>query len=163
VPVVIAPKDSDPVKYLGATVLIPNLGELEQLSGTRIDGPESLTQMAEGIIAHLGVQALLVTRGREGMSLFECVSDSLKQVDIPTAALAVYDVTGAGDTVASVFTAAVGAGAGYEVAARIANIAAGIVVGKLGTAAVTPAEILDYVSKRSDDSIRAGRKVVRVS
>ena len=148
-PVVVCPKDSNPSKYQGASVLIPNVGELQQLSETRVDGTGSLNQAALCVLQRLKAQSLLVTRGREGMSLFESAWSSVHRIDIPTVARSVYDVTGAGDTVASVFTLAIAAGANHEIAARLANLAAGIVVEKLGTACVTPAELVERVGEQT--------------
>lgn len=142
VPLIAAPKDTDTHKYERATVLVPNTKELAQLSRMTIDGSESLSAAARKLLGELQVHSLLVTRGAEGMSLFEQASGAVRRVDIPAAARAVYDVTGAGDTVVSLFTLGVAAGAGYEASARVANIAAGIVVSKRGTACVTPEEIL---------------------
>jgi D-beta-D-heptose 7-phosphate kinase / D-beta-D-heptose 1-phosphate adenosyltransferase len=143
VPVVIAPKDHDGSKYRNADALIPNLRELELLSGTKIENEASLDLAALQIIEQLRPRSLLVTRGSEGMSLFQRASTGVRRLDIATAARTVYDVTGAGDTVAAVFTAAIAAGADHERGARMANLAASIVVGKRGTATLTPDEMMD--------------------
>jgi len=140
-PVIVGPKDSAPEKYQGAGVLVPNLKELAQFVKTTPNGDAWLSEAAENIIHKLRVESLLVTRGAQGMSLFERFGESVRRVDIPTAARAVYDVTGAGDTVLSVFATAVALGVSHETAARLANVAGGIVVGKRGTACVTPKEI----------------------
>lgn len=139
--VTVAPKDSNPNKYRGAGVLVPNAVELARLAGEAIDETGWLSRAAVRLFNEVAIQALLVTRGREGMSLFERPAGEVHQVDIPTTARSVYDVTGAGDTAVSVFTLAVAAGADRETAARLANVAAGIVVGKRGTASVTVQEI----------------------
>lgn len=144
-PLAISPKDSDARKYKGASVLIPNLRELEQISGVRLEKPQALEVAAARIVQRLEVGSILVTRGAEGMSLFESAGGSVQRVDIQTVARSVYDVTGAGDTVAAVFTLALAAGATQEAAARLANFAAGIVVEKLGTASVTPDELLERI------------------
>lgn len=141
VPAVVAPKDSNPEKYRLAGILIPNVKELAQLVKTVPDGIEELSRAAAYLIAQLEIQALLVTRGSEGISLFESFSGTIRRLDIPTVARTVYDVTGAGDTFASAFTLALAAGADRETAARVANVAAGIVVAKRGTATVTLEEI----------------------
>lgn len=146
-PVVISPKDSDARKYRRASVLIPNQRELEQMSGVKIEDEDSLAQAAMRLIRGLEVPSVLITRGAAGMALFEEVSGSARRVDIRAVARSVYDVTGAGDTVASVFTLAIAAGAGHEAAARLANFAAGIVVEKRGTAWVTPQEILERMEE----------------
>jgi D-beta-D-heptose 7-phosphate kinase / D-beta-D-heptose 1-phosphate adenosyltransferase len=139
--VTVAPKDSNRNKYRGAGVLVPNAVELARLAGEAIDERGWLSRAAARLFNEIAIQALLVTRGREGMSLFERPDGDVHQVDIPTTARSVYDVTGAGDTAVSVFALAVAAGADRETAARLANVAAGIVVGKRGTASVTVQEI----------------------
>jgi D-beta-D-heptose 7-phosphate kinase/D-beta-D-heptose 1-phosphate adenosyltransferase len=150
-PVIVGPKDSTPEKYEGAAVLVPNLRELAQFVKTAPDGDAWLSQAAENVIHTLRIESLLVTRGAQGMSLFERLGKGVRRVNIPTAARAVYDVTGAGDTVLSVFALVVALGANHEIAARWANVAGGIVVGKRGTACVTPAEIQNVV--RADESL----------
>jgi D-beta-D-heptose 7-phosphate kinase/D-beta-D-heptose 1-phosphate adenosyltransferase len=95
------------------------------------------------LLTTLGCGAVLITRGEEGMTLFERGNGRITH--IPTKAKEVYDVTGAGDTVIATLTLALAVGASYEEAARIANHAAGIVVSKLGTATVTPAELIDNI------------------
>src|ERR1700693_2643257 len=98
VPVIVAPKDKEPQKYEGANILMPNLKELSRLVGTPMDGDAWLVGSAEYVTRRLGLEALLVTRGSEGMTLFEEKESMLCRVDIPTVARKVYDVTGAGDT-----------------------------------------------------------------
>jgi len=138
---IVAPKDSNAQKYRGASILMPNVRELAQLVGTRVDGNDWLTDSARRLVESLALEALVVTRGREGMALFEPVKAGLKRVDIPTVARNVYDVTGAGDTAIAAFAAAVALGADRETAAQLANLAAGVVVGKRGTASVTTDEL----------------------
>lgn len=145
VPVIVAPKDKDPQKYEGANILMPNLRELSRLVGTPMDGDAWLVGSAEYVTRRLGLEALLVTRGSEGMTLFEDKETMLRRVDIPTVARKVYDVTGAGDTALATFAAGIAAGATREAAAYLANISAGVVVGKRGTAIVTKDEILEYM------------------
>jgi D-beta-D-heptose 7-phosphate kinase/D-beta-D-heptose 1-phosphate adenosyltransferase len=134
---VVAPKDSNPEKYRGADVLMPNARELMQLSDKK-DLGASLNDAADNVLNKLDLQALVVTRGSEGMSLF---ARGRERVDIPTVARSVYDVTGAGDTAIAAFGAAVGSGADLETAAHLANVTAGIKVGKRGTASVSLQEI----------------------
>jgi D-beta-D-heptose 7-phosphate kinase/D-beta-D-heptose 1-phosphate adenosyltransferase len=109
-----------------------------------INGPGFLqVERAAGrLIGELGIKALLITRGEEGMSLFEKGGSCF---NIPAAAKAIYDVTGAGDTVIGVFALSVAAGADWREAAILANHAAGIVVGKVGTATVTREELRGLV------------------
>ena len=96
IPAIVAPKDSNPRRYLGANVLMPNARELAQLMGTPVVGGDWLEKSARKLIGDLGLQALVVTRGAEGMSLFERTGNSVCRVDIATTARSVYDVTGAG-------------------------------------------------------------------
>jgi D-beta-D-heptose 7-phosphate kinase/D-beta-D-heptose 1-phosphate adenosyltransferase len=147
VPVIVAPKDKEPQKYEGATILMPNLRELSRLVGTPMDDDAWLAGSAEYVAKRLGLEALLVTRGSEGMTLFEEKETMLRRVDIPTVARNVYDVTGAGDTALAAFAAGIAAGATREIAAHLANISAGVVVGKRGTATVTKDEILEYMEQ----------------
>lgn len=157
IPAIVAPKDKTPGKYAGANILMPNVKELAQLVGTRPDGSDWLTDSARRLTEMLSLQALVVTRGSEGMSLFEPGRTGLRRVDIPTMARSVYDVTGAGDTALATFAAAVASGADYETAAHVANIAAGIVVGKRGTAAVTVEEIRDHFEEQEFRSAASRR------
>ena len=145
IPIVVAPKDSHAEKYKGASVLVPNVKELMQLAGTISQGTQSFTSAAAELMGRLDVSTIVVTRGSEGISLFERTSGIVRHAHIPTVAKTVYDVTGAGDTFVSMFTVAVAAGASHEDAARLANTAAGIVVGKRGTASVTVDEMKSAV------------------
>jgi D-beta-D-heptose 7-phosphate kinase / D-beta-D-heptose 1-phosphate adenosyltransferase len=147
-PVIVAPKDSKARRYEGATILMPNLKEFSRIVGSAADGNGWLTESARSLTESMGLEALLVTRGREGMTLFESRSDGFRRVDIPVVARNVYDVTGAGDTAIAVFAAAIASGAGLEGAARLANIAAGIVVGKHGTATTTIEEIRNHLTEQ---------------
>ncbi len=136
-PVIVDPKGGDYSKYRGATVITPNVRELELATRVQITRDETLAEAAGLLRAQLDGTAVLVTRGADGMSLF---GDAMR-VDIPAVAHSVYDVTGAGDTVVAVLATALGAGAELEDAARLANRAAGIVVGKVGTATVELSEL----------------------
>ena len=149
IPVLIDPKGTDYSRYGGATLLTPNRKEAEAASGIAITDADSLAQAAGVIMAATGLQHLLITRSEEGMSLF---SKGGEIVHIPTVAREVFDVSGAGDTVLA--TLAVGIASGFSMveSARLANVAAGIAVGKLGTSIVTPQEIIDTVSLAHKDS-----------
>jgi rfaE bifunctional protein kinase chain/domain len=136
-PVVVDPKGGDYAKYRGATVITPNVHELELATRVQVVGDETLAEAAGLLRAQLDGTSVLVTRGAAGMSLF---GEGMR-VDIPAVAHSVYDVTGAGDTVVAVLATALGAGAELEEAARLANRAAGIVVGKVGTASVELSEL----------------------
>ncbi|MFN3480757.1 MAG: D-glycero-beta-D-manno-heptose-7-phosphate kinase [Thermodesulfovibrionales bacterium] len=120
--------------YHGVSIITPNLSEASHGSGIEIVDENSLIRAGKTLQKKLSCKAVLITRGEEGMSLF--ADDRITH--IPTVARHVYDVTGAGDTVIATFTLAHAAGATLEESALIANHAAGIVVGEVGTAAVTP-------------------------
>jgi len=135
-PVVVDPKEKHFSYYKGATAITPNRKE----AYGAIEHSEKLPMKEVGkkLLSKLALEGVLMTLGEDGMALFE-KDGSVTQ--IPTAAREVYDVSGAGDTVISVFSMALAVGAKMKDAARISNIAAGIVVGKLGTATVTPEEL----------------------
>lgn len=158
---IVGPKDSRSRKYYGANILMPNSRELSQLVGTPMNGNVWLTDSARRLTNDLDLEALLVTRGSEGMSLFETTADGFQRMDIATVARSVYDVTGAGDTALATFSAAIGVGLKRETAAYLANVAAGIKVGKRGTAPVTAAEvqnrILEETASRGEEEIEASR------
>ena len=149
IPVVVDPKGSDYGKYRGATILTPNRKEAETASRIAIRDVKSLTVAAETLLAGVELDALLITRSEEGMSLF--MQDG-RTVHIPTVAREVYDVTGAGDTVLSVLSLGLACGLECGEAARLANVAAGIAVGKLGTSTVSPEEIIGEVGHGHPDS-----------
>ncbi len=139
VPAVVDPKGKDYARYRGATVVTPNTAETAEAAGSDVGGEEGLLRAARQLQAVLGGGALLVTRGSQGMSLFE---PGVEPVHIPATAREVYDVTGAGDTVTSTLALALAAGQPLALAARLANHAASLVVGKAGTATVTQDELL---------------------
>jgi len=132
------PKVSHFGMYRGVTILTPNA--LEASIGSKIDIEDEATLLRAGalLLKRLKCAAVLITRGEQGMSLFE---QGRKVTHIPTVAREVYDVTGAGDTVIGTLTLAMAAGASMADAARISNFAAGIVVGIVGTATVKPEEL----------------------
>ncbi len=137
---VVDPKPKEPERFLGATILTPNHHEAELMSGIAITSEASLLQAGQRILATLGSKALLVTRGESGMALFE---GDKPVFTIPTVAKEVYDVTGAGDTVIATLALGIAAGLSFAEAATLANQAAGIVVGKLGTATASAHELLE--------------------
>lgn len=141
-PVLVDPKVRHFRLYRGVAVVTPNQREAEQVSGIPIRGDRDLRAAGERILKMLGCGAVLVTRGEQGMSLFPAGG---RAVHLPTAAREVFDVTGAGDTVIATVGLALCAGARLADAAMLANHAAGVVVGKLGTATATPAEVLAAV------------------
>ena len=132
--------------YKNVSLITPNLSEASLASGIEIVDEKSLIHAGRDLLKKLSCSAVLITKGEQGMSLFE----KNKVAHIPTVTRNVYDVTGAGDTVIAAFTIAYAAGATLEEAAVIANHAAGIVVGKIGTAVATPDEILKSLSTNRD-------------
>ena len=138
VPLLVDPKVRHFERYRGATVVTPNQGEAEQATGVRIRDEADLRAAGEKILRRLECGAALITRGEHGMSLFPRGG---KPLHIPTAAREVFDVTGAGDTVVATLALSMAAGAALPEAAVLANFAAGVVVGKLGTATASPDEL----------------------
>jgi len=134
--VMVDPKGDDFTRYAGATVLTPNKGELKRIVGSW-NSEEQLTEKAQNMRESLQLEALLLTRSEEGMTLY--TKDD--RFHIPADAREVFDVSGAGDTVIATMAAMLGAGAGWQEAVQTANRAGGIVVGKLGTATVTREEL----------------------
>ena len=147
VPVLVDPKGQDFDRYRGASLLTPNLSEFEAVAGV-IEGDEDLSERAESLRARLELDALLVTRSEQGMSL---IRPDVPPVHMPTHAREVYDVTGAGDTVIALLAASLAAGQDFAQSAHLANLGAGIVVGKLGTASVNTAELLRAVRQQHQD------------
>ncbi len=135
-PVLVDPKGSEYERYRGATVLTPNRSEFREVAG-RWSDEEDLARRAQQLRKDLDLEALIVTRSEEGMSLFTAA----ESWHVPTKAREVYDVSGAGDTVIGVLALMVAAGADLHAAMRVANHAAGIVVAKLGTAVATREEL----------------------
>lgn len=125
--------------YQGVSIFKPNLKEAERLSGIAIRSPESLRAAGEKLLGEVKSDFVVITRGKDGMAIFK--RGSKKVVLIPTFAREVYDVSGAGDTVITILALAMASEATIEEAAVLANLGAGVVVGKRGTATVTPAEI----------------------
>ncbi len=130
--------------YDGASLLTPNTKEAEALSGVRIIDDASLARAGATILRKTRAPSLIITRGKDGMALFEKGTRGVRH--IPTYAREVYDVSGAGDTVISVLALALGLGAAMDDAARLANLAAAIEVGKRGTATVSVAEIREALN-----------------
>jgi len=138
-PVIVDPKIDHFLDYKGVTIVTPNLKEAS--TATRIDpiNENSIRSMGRQLLSQLECNAVLITRGKDGMLLFEKDGNV---THIPTVAKEVFDVTGAGDTVTGVISLCLAVGADVTDAAIISNIAAGIVVGKLGTATVTKDELI---------------------
>lgn len=137
IPVIVDPKGTDFSRYRGATLITPNLSELETVVGP-CGHEDDLVNKGLQLVSELELEALLVTRGEHGMTLIRPDSPELH---LPARAQEVFDVTGAGDTVISVLAAAMAAGDSMADATALANLAAGLVVGKLGTAAISGPEL----------------------
>jgi D-beta-D-heptose 7-phosphate kinase/D-beta-D-heptose 1-phosphate adenosyltransferase len=146
VPVLIDPKGSDFERYRGATLLTPNLSEFEAVVGHCKDEAE-LVERGMKLVADFELSALLVTRSEHGMTLLQ---PGVEPLHLPTQAQEVFDVTGAGDTVIGVLAASLAAGNSLEESCFLANAAAGVVVGKLGTSTVSPIELENAVRGRAE-------------
>ena len=140
--VLVDPKGADFERYRGATLLTPNNAEFTAIVGACHDDTE-LVNKGQQLLQHLKLEALLITRGEHGMTLLQ---RDLAPVFWPAQAREVFDVTGAGDTVIGVLAAALAAGMALPEATALANVAAGIVVGKLGAATVSPQELRAAIS-----------------
>lgn len=134
--VLVDPKGDDYSRYKGATMITPNRAEFREVAG-RWKSEEDLTGRADKLRRELGLSALLITRSEEGMTLYR----EGERLHVPAVAREVYDVSGAGDTVIAVLGVMLAAGASFAEAVKMANKAAGIVVGKLGTAVVHSKEL----------------------
>ena len=141
--VLLDPKISRFHLYRDVTVVTPNSQEASLASGIEIVDEKSLKEAGEKLLDRFNCEVVLITRGENGMALFERGKEA---IFVPTTAREVFDVTGAGDTVIGVMALVVAAGASFGEAAVIANYAAGIVVGKVGTATVTPEELKEAVN-----------------
>ena len=139
--VTVDPKPKNAMNYYGATSMTPNRKEAKECLG--MERATNMEEVGKELKEKLKLDNLLLTRSEEGMSLF--IEDKI--VNIPAFAKEVYDVTGAGDTVISVFTLAAASGVSWHEAAKIANTAAGVVVGKMGTSTVTKDEILEFYKR----------------
>ncbi len=136
------PKQSDFSIYEGAYVITPNHHEAQRAAGMEITDENDLRQVGEALLGKHNFQALLITRGEEGMSLFERGHNNITHTNFSAQAKEIYDVTGAGDTVIGVLALSLAACANLREATCLANHAAGIVVGKVGTATVSQEELL---------------------
>ncbi len=153
-PTVIDPKGADYSRYAGATIITPNRRELAEATGLTVGSDDEVEFAARQLIAACDLQAVLCTRGPEGMSLVP--KDGAARV-IPTRAREVFDVSGAGDTVIATLAAGLAAGLSLEAAAALANVAAGIVVAKVGTAVAYADELLHAL--RHEDIAAEERKI----
>ncbi len=158
-PVLIDPKGDNFSRYQGATLITPNLNEFRNVAGAW-NSERELTERAQRLRRKLKVDALLLTRGGDGMTLFERGA----RLHVPAQAREVADVTGAGDTVIATLAVMLAAGDDLCNAVRVANRAAGIVVGKFGTAVVRPEELFegqDAGFRSQDSAMRKRKRAVR--
>lgn len=146
VPVLVDPKGTDFERYRGATLLTPNLSEFEAVVGKCQDEAQ-IVERGMQLVADYELSALLVTRSENGMTLLQ---PGKAPLHLPTQAQEVYDVTGAGDTVIGVLAASLASGDDLEAACFLANAAAGVVVGKLGTSTVSPVELENAIHARPE-------------
>ncbi|MCC4834312.1 MULTISPECIES: bifunctional D-glycero-beta-D-manno-heptose-7-phosphate kinase/D-glycero-beta-D-manno-heptose 1-phosphate adenylyltransferase HldE [Shewanella] len=148
VTVLVDPKGTDFARYRGASLLTPNMSEFEAVVGTVTDEADLIAK-AKQLIKEHNFDAMLVTRSEKGMTL---ISQDEAELHIPTVAREVYDVTGAGDTVISALATSLAAGSTMAQACSIANIAAGVVVAKLGTATVSRIELIEALALNQGES-----------
>ncbi|MEJ4045637.1 bifunctional D-glycero-beta-D-manno-heptose-7-phosphate kinase/D-glycero-beta-D-manno-heptose 1-phosphate adenylyltransferase HldE [Erwinia sp. SLM-02] len=146
VPVLVDPKGTDFSRYHGATLLTPNLSEFEAVVG-KCKSEAEIVERGTALMQKHGLSALLVTRSENGMTLLQ---PGKEPFHMPTQAQEVFDVTGAGDTVIGVLAAALAAGNSLEESCFLANAAAGVVVGKLGTSTVSPIELENAIHARPE-------------
>jgi D-beta-D-heptose 7-phosphate kinase/D-beta-D-heptose 1-phosphate adenosyltransferase len=144
--IIIDPKGHDFSKYQHADIITPNQKELTEASGIEVNNRKTLVLAAEKIMHNFNIPTVLITRGAEGMSL---VSQDKPPIHIPTHAKEIFDLAGAGDTVVATLAAACSMDTPIELAAELSNIAAGIVVGKVGTATVNKKEIQHALTNQS--------------
>jgi len=154
--VIVDPKSSNFQLYKGATIITPNQFEVEKAVPIKIQDKIDLDRAAEYLLNLTHAESLLITRGKDGMTLYP---NKEKPIDIPTQAKEVFDVTGAGDTVVSVLAMALAAGFNYPDSAWLSNMAASIVVGKVGTAIVTLNEINEYLQ---EEMLRTSQSVLKL-
>ena len=140
IPIFIDPKSNDFSLYAGATCVTPNLGELSAACGTRLDSEQEIVAFARDLLARNNLGAILVTRSADGMTLVQANGDFRS---VQARALEVFDVSGAGDTAIATFALACASGETMGTAMHVANVAAGVVVGKVGTATVGFRELID--------------------
>jgi D-beta-D-heptose 7-phosphate kinase/D-beta-D-heptose 1-phosphate adenosyltransferase len=152
--VIVDPKSRDFEKYRGATVITPNRGELAQASGRECGSREDIAAAASAMLSAGVCEFIVVTLGKDGLSV---VGRDGSAVHLPTAARQVFDVSGAGDTVVAALALGLAAGGEVSEAAQLANLAAGLVVGKRGTATVTTGEIIASLTSATDGRTDPGK------
>jgi D-glycero-beta-D-manno-heptose-7-phosphate kinase len=152
IPLIIDPKRDDPGLYRGAKLLTPNLKEASALANMAIKNADDLEEAGERIVDATGCELLLITQGPGGMTLFDGLHEP---ISVPTEARHVYDVSGAGDTVTACMTLGLLSNMGAKLSAAFANMAAGMVVGEIGTTTVDPKKI-----RESLELVRDGNRDV---
>lgn len=159
VPVLVDPKSSDLSRYKGATVLKPNVHELEAVIGRRLKEnlEADLTEVSHSLLETADVDTLIVTLGEKGMGVF---SRQAEPFFVPTSVREVFDVSGAGDTVIAALALSLAAGASFHDAVHVANEAAGIAVGKSGVAVVEPRELAARFAPGGADKILSREELV---
>ena len=150
--VIVDPKGPDYSQYAGAHIIMPNRSDLAEATGMRVDNEAAVVAAATALRQRHGFGAVLVTRGNDGMTLL----DDSGALHFPAEAVEVYDIAGAGDTAAATLAAGIAARLELPMAVRLANIAAGVVVGKIGTAVAREADLLTALSPQ----VGALRKIV---
>ena len=142
--ILVDPKGDDFSKYKSADIITPNFQEFERIVG-KVNNESEITKKGKGLIKSLNLNSLLITRGSEGMTLLDKRNGKVIREDFPTEARDVFDVSGAGDTVIASIAAGLAGGFSLSESIQLANLAAGIVVGKSGTATVNQAELIPYL------------------
>ena len=142
--ILVDPKGDDFSKYKSADIITPNFQEFERVVG-KVNSEPEITKKGKDLIKSLNLNSLLITRGSEGMTLLDKRNGKVVREDFPTEARDVFDVSGAGDTVIASIAAGLAGGFSLSESIRLANLAAGIVVGKSGTATVSQAELVPYL------------------
>ena len=143
-PVVVDPKGSDYNRYRGATLVTPNRAELSEAVGFRVETFPEIEKAGKALMARCGLDNILVTLSEDGMMLLSSADAGKEPVLQASLAREVFDVSGAGDTVVAVMAASMAVGASLALGSRLANMAAGVVVGKVGTATAAPEEIVEW-------------------
>lgn len=161
-PVIVDPKGRDFSRYRGATVVTPNRKELETATGMTAGSDDEVRAAAMKLILDCGITAVMATRSQDGMSV---ITVDAAPLHIPANVREVFDVSGAGDTVVATFALALAAGVRMENAAQLSNIAAGIVVGKTGTATARPDEMMQVLEDQSGRALKnqSGGKCVTIT
>ena len=160
IPVIVDPKGSDYSKYKGASVCTPNMKELQEAVGRTLGTENEISEAGQELCERNGISYILATRSEKGMSLIDGRTGAKK--DYPAIAKEVIDVTGAGDTVISVFTLCFALGADFDDCCRIANSAASIVVSKFGAAVASPAELKQVIDGIHNNGALSESKILSI-